>query len=253
MTENQMREVCVRELLFGTMFLSDYERELTELSGEPEFMQMIEQISASVPETVEFSLEPFLPEFKRFKLSTINETFFNERVKYRFPAYCEIVDSVTNRGKTALSATISIYYAIRYVMIGKLPIMPSTVKASDESVSDYDFRQKWPAKYRCDDGHYVRSKNEQLVDNWLYNHNICHAYEPLVVDKKTKREYISDFFLPQLKMYIEVWGYENPEYLQRKERKIAVYRASGLALLQMTDREVTILDDFLHRNILAKM
>lgn len=253
MTENQMQEVCIRELLFGMTFLSDYERELTELSGEAEFVEMIGRISDSVPDTIEFSLDPFLPEFKNFKLATINEAFFNDRVKYRFPAYCDIVDSVTNRGKTALSATISIYYAVRYMMIGKGAFTASGGETLNETVSDYDFRQKWPPKYRCDDGHYVRSKNEQLVDNWLYNHNICHAYEPLVVDKKTKREYISDFYLPQLKMYIEVWGYENPEYLQRKERKIATYRASGLALLQMTDREVAILDDFMLRNILAKI
>ena len=60
MTENQMQEVCIRELLFGMTFLSDYERELTELSGEAEFVEMIGRISDSVPDTIEFSLDPFL-------------------------------------------------------------------------------------------------------------------------------------------------------------------------------------------------
>ena len=53
--------------------------------------------------------------------------------------------------------------------------------------------------------------------------------------------------------YIEVWGYETSEYLQRKANKIEAYRANGLSLLQKTDREVKNLDDFLRRNILAKM
>jgi hypothetical protein len=121
------------------------------------------------------------------------------------------------------------------------------------AVSDKDFRRKWPANYRCEDGHYVRSKNEQLVDNWLYHHNVCHAYEPLVVDKKTGREYLSDFFIPHIALYIEVWGYETAEYLQRKTSKIEVYQSNHLLLLQLTDEDVKNLDDCLKRNVLAKM
>ena len=73
------------------------------------------------------------------------------------------------------------------------------------------------------------------------------------MDKRTGREDISDFYLPHMEKYIEVWGYETSEYLQRKANKIEAYRANGLSLLQKTDREVKNLDDFLRRNILAKM
>ena len=48
-----------------------------------------------------------------------------------------------------------------------------------------DFRLRWQAEYRCEDGHYVRSKNEAIVDNWLYSHSICHAYEKAVFDQQT--------------------------------------------------------------------
>ena len=120
MTVDQMREICVRELLFGRMFLSDYERELMELSGEPEFLQIISRISDSVPESLEFSLNPYLAEFIHFKKEIISDAFYRERLLFRFPAYCDIVDSVVKRGQKKLSATISVYYAVRYLMLSRV-------------------------------------------------------------------------------------------------------------------------------------
>lgn len=251
MTPNQIFEICVRELVFGELFLNDYRNELDTLAADSFFVKMIGEIAATVPQSVEFSQDRNDAAFLRFKRDTINNTFFLHNAKQRYAAYRDIVDSVTRRGQTGLSASISVYYAIRYLTVagsenkveGKKPAV----------VSDYDFRQKWPANYRCEDGHYVRSKNEQLVDNWLYHHNICHAYEPLVVDRRNGREYLSDFFLPQIALYIEVWGYETAEYLQKKACKIEAYRTNDLLLLQLTDEDVRNLDDCLKRNVLAKL
>ena len=39
------------------------------------------------------------------------------------------------------------------------------------------FREKFEAKLRSTDGHFVRSKAEMLIDNWLYMAEIVHAYE----------------------------------------------------------------------------
>ena len=53
-------------------------------------------------------------------------------------------------------------------------------KASDKkerSVDADDFREKFEAKHRATDGHFVRSKAEMLIDNWLYMAEIVHAYE----------------------------------------------------------------------------
>ena len=33
--------------------------------------------------------------------------------------------------------------------------------------NDIDFRSKWPSKIRTDDGHYVRSRAEQIIDNYF--------------------------------------------------------------------------------------
>lgn len=256
MTNEQKRNVCIRELIFGKEFLSEYESELNELFDSSAVMQIVNGIAASTTEEIEFSSDWDTPEFQNFKKCTINQTFFNEKLKARFSAYRDITASVKQRGNTALTAAISIYYALRYLMLSETT--PDTTKTAitttpspnmPEGLSDLDFRKKWPAEYRCDDGHYVRSKNEQLVDNWLYHHNICHAYERLVLDNRNGKEYYADFYLPQYKLFVEVWGFDTPEYRQRSERKIEVYRANDLKLLQMTIEEIKILDDFLTKSL----
>ena len=203
MTTNEKLNVCIRELLFGADFLSEYKAELNELFQDEYFMQVVNAIALSVPDETEFSLNMSDPEFINFKKSTISQTFFSKNLK-QFAAYFDIVADITKRRKTGLSATISVYYALRYMMLvsagtdeTKWPINNEPCVYATEMVSDHDYRKKWPATYRCEDGHYVRSKNEQLVDNWLYHHNICHAYELLVVDKRDGKEYINDFYLPQ--------------------------------------------------------
>ena len=251
MTINQICDVCVRELVFGALFLEDYQKELDVLSADTSFVKLIEEIGAMVPKSVEFSLNQNDPAFLRFKKNTISDAFFQSNVKQRYAAFRDIADSVLHRGQTGLSAAISVYYAVRYLTITRTENKSAEKKSV--AVSDKDFRRKWPANYRCEDGHYVRSKNEQLVDNWLYHHNVCHAYEPLVVDKQSGREYLSDFFIPHIALYIEVWGYETAEYLQRKASKIEVYQSNHLLLLQLTDEDVKNLDDCLKRNILVKM
>lgn len=35
----------------------------------------------------------------------------------------------------------------------------------------------YEGKFTCTDGHIVKSKSEMIIDNWLFDHNIPHAYE----------------------------------------------------------------------------
>jgi hypothetical protein len=46
-----------------------------------------------------------------------------------------------------------------------------------KTTSSVGFREKFEAKLRAADGHYVRSRAEMLIDNWLYMSEIVHAYE----------------------------------------------------------------------------
>ena len=113
-----------------------------------------------------------------------------------------------------------------------------------------DFRLRYPAQYRCEDGHYVRSKNEALVDNWLYSHGVVHAYEKAVFSSEQSFNYCSDFFLPEQGLFIEIWGNVDAAYAERKARKIAFYERCGYRLLSIEDSQVRNLDDILSRAVI---
>ncbi|HEY9762936.1 MAG TPA: hypothetical protein V6D07_10445 [Trichocoleus sp.] len=110
-----------------------------------------------------------------------------------------------------------------------------------------NFREKFQdgAKYRTNDGHWVRSKAEVLIDNWLYFAGLVHAYERKLPVEADKDAYC-DFYIPQGRIYIEYWGYESDaKYIARKEEKRALYQANELNLIELTDQHIQNLDDYL--------
>ncbi len=110
------------------------------------------------------------------------------------------------------------------------------------------FRHKFEATHRATDGHFVRSKAEMLIDNWLYMAEIVHAYERKL---PIEEEMYCDFYIPTGKVYIEFWGYDNDEkYLARKQEKQAIYQRYNFNLIELTDQEVLNLDDVLPRMLL---
>jgi len=110
------------------------------------------------------------------------------------------------------------------------------------------FREKFLAKHRSADGHFVRSKAEMLIDNWLYMAEIVHAYERKL---PVEEDVYCDFYIPTGKVYIEYWGYENDQkYLARKEKKIEIYKKYGFNLIELNDKEVQNLDDLLPKMLL---
>jgi|WetSurMetagenome_2_1015567.scaffolds.fasta_scaffold75066_2 hypothetical protein len=109
---------------------------------------------------------------------------------------------------------------------------------------EIDVRLRYEAKFRCEDGHYVRSKNEVIVDNWLFNHNISHAYEKKVLDYNM----LSDFYIRfknSKEYYIEVWGLNDPTYLKRKQEKINLYNKKNLNLISINENIIQNIDDYM--------
>ncbi|WP_036253642.1 hypothetical protein [Methylobacter sp. BBA5.1] len=126
------------------------------------------------------------------------------------------------------------------------------MKGVDKPKTDNDkmdsFRHKFEATHRATDGHFVRSKAEMLIDNWLYMAEIVHAYERKL---PIEEEMYCDFYIPTGKVYIEFWGFENDEkYLARKKEKLAIYQKYNFNLIELTDQEVLNLDDILPRLLL---
>ncbi len=120
--------------------------------------------------------------------------------------------------------------------------------AAQKTTEEIGFREKYEAKHRAVDGHFVRSKAEMLIDNWLYMAEIVHAYERKL---PIEEDVYCDFYIPTGKVYIEYWGYENDQkYLARKKQKIELYKKYGFNLIELEDKDVQNLDDILPRLLL---
>ncbi len=136
----------------------------------------------------------------------------------------------------------------------KNPEAKSSPLNKPETQSSIDnFRHKYPASMRTQDGHFVRSKSELIIDNWLYISGLVHSYEKkLPIDE----DVVSDFYIPSgngrpQAVYIEYWGLENdPKYQERMKKKIEIYKKYEFPLIQLTDKEIENIDDELPRRLL---
>ena len=111
-----------------------------------------------------------------------------------------------------------------------------------------DFEQKYPiGAIKTEDGHYVRSRAEALIDNWLYSQGIIHAYEQRLPGES---EVYCDFYLPTYNAYIEYWGLEgDPKYEKRKREKLKIYSQQGLRLIELNKNDILNLGDVLRRKL----
>lgn len=128
------------------------------------------------------------------------------------------------------------------------PVATGPAKAPPAvSVIDTDIRKRYPTEFRADDGHFVRSKSELSICNWLYHHRLVHAYErklPIAEDA------VSDFYIPLGKTcYIEHCGLDTDEYRRRRSEKRALYQANRLNLIELEEDDIKRLDDVLPRRL----
>jgi len=81
---------------------------------------------------------------------------------------------------------------------------------------------------KCKDGHYVKSKMEKAVDDFLYSHGILHEVYPTI----PYSHYTADFKVGDV--YIEVWGLKGrKDYDEEMEKKIEHYRRYSLKLISI--------------------
>lgn len=128
------------------------------------------------------------------------------------------------------------------------PILTVTLQQQTTVQITENFRDRYPANFRTQDGHRVRSKAEMIIDNTLYQYGLVHAYErKLPIDENV----LSDFYIPAGKVYIEYWGMENdPKYAERKKTKIEIYKKHDIPLIELTDDDIQNLDDHLPKKLL---
>jgi len=123
---------------------------------------------------------------------------------------------------------------------------PTVIK--EPTNSSIDYREKFEAKHRTLDGHYVRSRAEVIIDNLLYQYGLVHAYERKIIIGDV--EILSDFYLPAGKVYIEFWGLEgDSKYDDRKKKKLEFYKKNDIPLIELSDKDILNLDDHLPRKL----
>lgn len=144
-------------------------------------------------------------------------------------------------------------YLIERVEDDILDLLEDKPQTNDSTFNfnDEDYRKKWPAEHQCDDGHYVRSYSEMLIDNWLYNNHYVHAYEKSVyMPSNPDAVVLSDFYLPEGDVYIEFWGLEDDErYAKRKQEKINLYDENGYNRIDLNESHIKRLNDILPREL----
>jgi len=99
------------------------------------------------------------------------------------------------------------------------------------------------ARYRTIDGHMVACQAEVLIDNWLYLSGLAHACaHPLPLEEEAR----GDFYLPRGQLYIEYAGAErDPAATAQREARRALYATNHLNLIELSDQQVSSLDDYL--------
>ena len=91
-------------------------------------------------------------------------------------------------------------------------------------------------RYITEDGHIVKSQEEQIIDNILYNAHIPHAYEKKV-DEITEETVMCDWYIPVIGdtgIYIELWSDNFSEkYQTRKQNKEELYEKYKLPFIPL--------------------
>ena len=98
----------------------------------------------------------------------------------------------------------------------------------------------------------MRSKSEVIIADYLYGEEICFAYEKRLPIETEAR---CDFYVPACSAYIEYWGVQSDEaerkkYEKPKKEKIALYKKHALNLIEIDDKNIKNLEDFLQKELL---
>jgi hypothetical protein len=166
----------------------------------------------------------------------------------RFPAQVKVVrekqcDPLQNADALLWSLGIN---PAKYILTTVEAMTIVSLFESPEHVISVTPGQTGQPRFKTEDGHWVRSKSEMLIDNWFYNNGIVHAYESRV---PIPEEMECDFFVPSAEKYVEYWGLEDKEeYRKRMDKKRSLYSKNHLDLLELRERDVQKLSDIMGKH-----
>ena len=133
-------------------------------------------------------------------------------------------------------------------------IIHEETSAKDEIL---DYRRVYPMNFRCKDGHYVRSKSEKMIDDYLFERRYVHVYEKKVINEEKDEEYYPDFFIlvkngnSELEIYLEFFGLEDDEkYVATEKKKLDYYKSKNYDVIEVREKNIGNLEDYLDSEIL---
>lgn len=107
-----------------------------------------------------------------------------------------------------------------------------------------------PGSIRTKDGHFVRSKSERDIANFLFDRRIPYQYEKsLTIDGIEPRP---DFYLPDVKggLIIEHLGLlDDPSYRRYAEGKVGLYKQAGREFVVTDEKDALDMDAALLRKL----
>ena len=117
--------------------------------------------------------------------------------------------------------------------------------------------ESYEGVYECEDGHIVKSISEQVIDDWLCEQGIFHAYEaPLDIgeEKPLKPDFCLKNYLGKGKdVYIEYFGLKGqPKYDEHTAFKMKHYKKLGITLVCLYPKDSKNLKFALQSKIINK-
>jgi len=175
----------------------------------------------------------------QFYQETINKAVFADSKKdrefqsIRLIAITELlkqkyfVEDATDETRAFLMDFKKEEYQATETIVSKYTSKKVVEEDETEETEDEDYRNKHDKPYRCEDGDYVRSKAEREIDDFFFKNRIWHEYEATYVHSETNQKYYPDFYLPDHNLYLEYFGLNTPEYVEKRDSKIQMYRSDS--------------------------
>jgi hypothetical protein len=141
----------------------------------------------------------------------------------------------------------AIQYYENYFKLDLNDLLNNDVSDQKEFKKDLNEKFSNAFKFKTIDGHYVRSEDEQTIDNFLFRNGVIHAYEKRLPGDKC---FYCDFYIPPQNtnqpIYIEYWGMENDEnYSEIMKKKLEIYKREQLQLIEITKNNLKDLKAYL--------
>ena len=107
-------------------------------------------------------------------------------------------------------------------------------------------------QYKCEDGRWVRSSQEQTIANTLWSMKIQFVYEEVVnylSEEDKMKELHPDFYLPEYNVYIEHIGFSNKNRENVTKYKSKIYEEQGKKVIFTTPENLKDFKRFLKNKL----